>query len=530
MRAVRRRLDMNTPITAAPTRGAVLWSLLKLPAQILATGLAVLLVLWVSTLFHLPAIDRFLSALGGDSTNSFVAVLFFLVGLSFAAFLWWIVERYFVLISSGKLTADGLASLKDLPLGLPEGTVRAVLALIVAVIGLPLLLFSNALHLGGEISGYINGIIAGVFGYYFGSRTSSVPGKALSQIADANSRADQAEDDLDDAQKEAADAKAQAGSATRAASFGPTVSKLSRDLSIGSTILDVIAPALPAGILPPGLSTAVATAKSALDAVQGATANTVTDSQQQTLQSALGAVLGTGGTAGLGSLISAAAPMLGGLGISGLTPVGALVALLSVGAKLGSQEYQRWRARVLAAPLAHGLIEFGTVTPDDVHAALQDSPIFAKAFAEDRDRAGFDADLADAVLRDDAIDRLWKSYGAGTAGQPPLFSSRAELEAGLSQFNQVLLASRAANDIPDSLPPILNSTLAQAKDPAMRPQGSNVLSRDTINQIINAASKASAASTAPTKAHAAFDALVTLVGNSRQGGVDLVAALSELAP
>jgi hypothetical protein len=40
---------------------------------------------------------------------------------------------------------DKVAQLKDLPMGLPEGTVRAVLALIVAVVGLPLLLFSSQL-------------------------------------------------------------------------------------------------------------------------------------------------------------------------------------------------------------------------------------------------------------------------------------------------------------------------------------------------------------------------------------------------
>jgi hypothetical protein len=258
---------------------------------------------------------------------------------------------------------------------------------------------------------------------------------------------------------------------------------------------------------------------------------TVTDGQQQTLQSALGAVLGSGGTAGLGSLISAAAPMLGGLSIPGLGPVAALAALLSVGAKLGSQEYQRWRARVLAAPLAHGLVEFGTVTPDDAHAALQDSPIFAKAFAEERDRPGFDADLADTVLRDDALDRLWQRYGGGTAGQPALFATQAELEAGLTEFDQALLASRAAADIPDSLPPALNAALAQAKNPAMRPAGANVLSQSNLNQIINAASKASApGATVPPQAHAAFDALVTLVGHARQSGVDLVGALSEVSP
>jgi hypothetical protein len=273
----------------------------------------------------------------------------------------------------------------------------------------------------------------------------------------------------------------------------------------------------------------VATAKSALDSVEGVTSQTATDSQQQTVQTALGALLGAGGTSGLGSLIKTAAPMLGDLGIPGLGPVSALVALLSVGAKLGSQEYQRWRARVLAAPLAHGLVEFGTVTPDDAHAALMESPLFLKAFAEEKDRPGFDAGLADAVLRDDALDRLWKQYGGGTPGQPLLFSSQAELEAGLNEFDQALLASRSAGDIPASLPAALSATLGQAKDLAMRPGSPTALSQGSLNKIIAAASKASAGGAAvSTPAHAAFDALVTLVEHARQAGVDLVGALSEV--
>lgn len=525
---------MSTPAPVsppAPSAGApvdaVLRRILMLPLQILATGGAILLLLWVCTLFRIPGIDRFVASLEGNGTNAFVAVMIFFVGLSFAVFLWWVVDRYYVLIRDKQLTPESLASLKDLPLGLPEGTVRSILALIVAIIGLPLLLFSHALNLGQEISGYINGIIAGVFGYYFGSRSGS-SSSALRQVSDANDRATLAQANLTKAQSTASLALAAASDAARAAGFGPTVDKLTQEVGIGSTLLDVIAPALPKGILPAGLSSAVTTAKSALDAVQGVTASTVTDSQQQTLTSALGSVLGSGGTAGFGSLLSSAIPMLSDLSIPGLGPLAALAVLVSVGAKLGSAEYQRWRARVLAAPLAHGLIEFGTVTPDQVHAALDDAPIFAHAFAEERDRAGFDAKLADDVLRDDALDRLWKDYGVGSeGGQPPLFTSRGELEKGLNEFNQVLLASHAASDITPALASSLTSALADAQNPAMRP-GS--LSSDTVNQIIDAASKASAAGTAPTQAHAAFDALVTLVGNARQKDVDLVGAMKEMAP
>jgi hypothetical protein len=104
----------------------------------------VLLVLWASTLFHFSGIERLGAALSGTAVlPAFVAILFFIVGLSFAVFLWWIVGRYFSIISSGKLTPDQMSSLKDLPVGMPERTIRAILALIVGIIGLPLLLFQG---------------------------------------------------------------------------------------------------------------------------------------------------------------------------------------------------------------------------------------------------------------------------------------------------------------------------------------------------------------------------------------------------
>jgi hypothetical protein len=524
---------------ANPTAGK-LWSLFIWPARILLTGLSILLLAWITTLFHIPYLTQLGAALSGPNIlPTIIALLIFIVGLSFAGFLWWVVDRYFSLISSGKLTQDGLSNLKDLPMGLPDGTVRSVLALIVAVVGLPLIAFSEVMHFGSEVAGYLNGIITGVFGFYFGTRSSSATNQAISQITDAKSRADQAEDDRDAAQADAAAAKAQAqtgvelaAAAARAAGFGPAVGKLTRELGVASTILDVIAPALPAGILPAGLSNVVTTAKTALDAVQGVTGNTVSDGQQSMLQNAVGAVLGGGGSSSsLGALLKTAAPMLSGLAVPGVGEVTALVALLSVGMKLGSAEYARWRARVLAAPLAHGLIEFGTVTPDDAHAAMLDSPIFTKAFAQERERPGFDADMADAVLRDDAVDRLWQRYGAASGGKPALFATKAELQSGLTEFQQALLASRAASDMPAGLPDAVTAALTQAKDPDIRSAGTTALTRDGLNQIVNAASKASQPSSAvSTNAHAAFDALVTLVGHARQGGIDLIGALSEVAP
>ena len=541
-----------------------LLSVAKLPIQILLIGLIILLLAWLSSRFYSPLFDKIVSALSAtkgaaDSDDhpllqTGVAVLIFIVGVSFAAFLWWVVDRYFKLISSGKMTPDQLADLKDLPMGLPEGSVRSVLALIVAVVGLPLLAFSRVMHLDAAVGGYLNGIITGVFGFYFGTRSGAASSQAIEQITDAKSRADQAEDDRDQAQAEAQNAKSvaeigvqAAAAAARAAGFGSTVTKLNREMDVASTILKVIQPALPAGILPAGLTKAVSTAQTALDAVQGVTKDTVTDSQNSLLQTAVGALLGgattsTGSSAGdntaaagssaaLGALVKTAAPMLSSLGIPGVGEITALIALLSVGMKLGSQQYNRWRARVLAAPLAHGLIEFGTVTPDDAQAALLDAPIFAQAFAEELDRAGFFADLADAVLRDDALERLWQRYGTGIPGQPPLFTDRGQLEAGLTQFDQVLLASQAAGDMPDGLPDAVTTALADAKHPDIRAAATDDFTRDALNKIVNTASKASTPSAGtPKNTQAAFDALVTLVGHSRQNGTDLISSLAEVSP
>jgi hypothetical protein len=539
---------MNTVAAEAREPGvwSALWSALRLPIQILLLGLIILLLIWISTKIRVPLFDDISKALAGANVlETIVAMLVFFVGLAFAGFLWWVVGRYFALVASGK----ELSSLKDLPMGLPEGSIRSLLAMIVAVVGIPLLVFSEAMHLSGTVSGYLNGIITGVFGFYFGTRAAGSSGQALNQIADARNRADQAEDERDQAvatadaaTSDAAASKQQADAATRSSGFAGTVSKLNREVAVASSILDVIAPALPPGILPSGLSTVVNDARTALDTVKGVTSDTVSDGQSQILQTAITAITGSGGgsAASLGSLIKTAAPMLSGLAIPGIGAVTALTALISVGFKLGSAEFARWRARVLAAPLAHGLIEFGTVTPDDAHAALLSSPIFAKAFAEEQDRPGFDADLADAVLRDDAVDRLWQRYGAPAGdvtaaaapvakkGQPALFTDRSQVQAGLTEFNQVLLAARCANDLPNGLPPTVTTVLSQAKDPQIRAAATLNFSQATLNQIVNAASKASTpAANSPTNAQAAFDALVTLVGTSRQKGDDLLGAISE---
>jgi len=152
-----------------------LLSILPLPLRILLTGAAIAAVLGAGVALGLPGPEALFAAFaapGATGLPALIGMMIFLVGIGFAAFLWWLAARSFALVTNPAIGPERLAGLRDLPLALPEGTVRALLALIVGVIGLPLLLFSKTLGLTDAIAGYVNGIVTGVFGFYFGTRST----------------------------------------------------------------------------------------------------------------------------------------------------------------------------------------------------------------------------------------------------------------------------------------------------------------------------------------------------------------------
>src|SRR5690242_9503916 len=121
----------NTSPPADPTQPnpsgpwAALWGVLRLPLHVLLMGGAVLGLVKLAQsagvgLNIVPAAVR-------DGSVMVVALLLFLVGMTVAGFLWWLAKEAFVVLKDETMTPERLAHIKDLPLGLPEGTVRAVL-------------------------------------------------------------------------------------------------------------------------------------------------------------------------------------------------------------------------------------------------------------------------------------------------------------------------------------------------------------------------------------------------------------------
>ena len=144
------------------------------------------------------------------------------------------------------------------------------------------------------------------------------------------------------------------------------------------------------------------------------------------------------------SAVGALVQTIGGAAL-GATPAGLIVALVSVGCKLGAAEYERWVTRVLGTPYRPTLLPAETVTADSAIAALRRAPLLRRVFApelEREDRLGLQA-CAKLAAADDA------AFVATYAGR---FASQDECEVALAEFRHALLDRQVAGDIAPLLP------------------------------------------------------------------------------
>jgi hypothetical protein len=463
-------------------------SFLATPLSIFLGALALLLPVLIARAAGLR-LDGLLGA-----PVSLVALLIFGVGLGFAAFLWWLASRSFALLRDPTTTPEQIAAMRDLPLALPEGTVRALLALIVGIIGLPLLLFSQALALNDAVTGYVNGIIAGVFGYYFGARSSVPDTQVARRLGEALTIEQRTSQALREAEAQAREAALDAG---RPARVDGTIGQLERHLGVARTILTQLGPALPAGLLPPQAAGLIAAAEQALGTARtlGAAA------QEGPLQSTLAALTGTGGP--FATLLRAAAPALP---LTAGGPLGAVAMVLGVGWSLGSNAWRRFRARLLDAPLDPALFEPGAITPASAELRLAQAPIFARLFAPRLEEPGFLATLLDHALRHDAAERLWAHY--------PGFASPEEAAQGLAEFRAALLDEALAQDVTPEATARVHAALAAAA-PALRAPATTTLLTPVA---------------APPEARAALEALTLLLAQMRETDTDPLPLLAEITP
>lgn len=532
---------------ATGTDKAHVQQVLRLFASILAAGFALLLLaLAWERMFGSKYSWSFAGKLDPSVAGMVVALLVIGAGIGLIAMLWWITARFFRLFESRSVDSATMAVIKDLPLGLPEGTVRAVLALLVAMIGLPVLVFQDVLRLTPEVAGYINGIVAGVFGFYFGNRAAGVPASAVEKIADAQKTSIQKTEEAAEAKVEAArtqrsDEAAAAEDASRqsaaegelrrvkdAGTFERNLDKVARHLALAGTILGEFPQSLSSELIPAGAAQQLEEADKAVAALRGVAAADA--SQEQFDQLANLADELTGSQSLVSVLLRNAAPLLAeALPIPGLGPVAGLVALLGVGARLGSSQYQRWRARVLASPVTERLVEFGTMTAEVIHTALKQAPLLADALATEEQKR-VESVLADAIASPDPVGKLLAAYGPGGTIRPDLVPDENAAQAGIAQLQKVLLSMYSEKDVqPATLQQVADALAGTAMPELAGKQGGlAAMTPASINQLIDGVSGISARSELPEGQRAAFDALVSLVDTARRQNIDLVTIFAEL--
>jgi len=479
---------------------------LRLPAQILLVGASVILVVKGAQLLDLPGLAALAALLDrGEGGANLAALLVFLVGAAIGVFLWWLANRFFALLRDPGIPPERIASLRELPMALPEGTIRALLALIVGLVGLPILLFANALKLDAAIAGYINGIVMSVFAFYFGTRAGGAEGQAARQLAGTLASA---REELRAAEERAAEAERSAGgaaeAATRESRLAEGLGLIDRHLAAAEVLVKVLGPALPPGLIPPGSEEVIRRARSAAEGARALARGEVTERAVASVLEAGRALVVGSPLGGLLGKAAGALPAIGGLG-----PVASVALVLGLGWQLGSAEYRRWRARILAAPYEPQLIDFGVVTPTSAEIRMERCAIFSRVFAARKREGGFFATLVDAVARDDATERLWSLYG----GEASLFASREELEAGLDEFRRALLAEQAANDIkPETIAAVAGTI------------GAPPPTEDEVNAALDQAVREGAAE----DERAALEALVLMVGHLREKHVDPARLVADL--
>jgi hypothetical protein len=305
-------------------------------------------------------------------------------------------------------------------------------------------------------------------------------------------------------------------SGAQQSALGEEMDRIGRHLQVAKLVLGTLGSVLPPGLVPEGVRNAMDRAAGALDSAKSLAGEGVTEAALATLVSAGDELTRNSPLRELlGKAAGALLPLAGAAG-----PLGGIALALSVGCRLGADEYRRWRARILAAPYDPTLIAAGQISPDSARLCLDQSAIFSRVLSSETATPGFYANLVNIVLSDNAPDEVAKAYG-------PLFPSRQEMVEGLDEFRRALLADQSANDITDEHIAGAAEKLAKAR-PDLDP-GQPTIAQ--LNAVIDSARPSRVDPTvSPDPSRAALDALVFTVGKMREQKTDVADILVETKP
>lgn len=369
---------------------------------------------------------------------------------------------------------EALGILQASPLGIPEGSVRAILSFILIVGGLMILMFREQLNLGGAAE--IASILGTVLGFYFGSRSTSDPGTAQISRKTDEIRADVAKANVA-IQTTQAEIRATA-TPTVAAAQQERVSSHQRDLAAlrdklrvaqqmvrvlggsgeGATIIDNASTVLDQGdrllaVIEPLLS-GKPDLKELADVTQQASA-ALGEMRKFGLPGIFGDAIATAqAVAGtLSGGLSTGAALAGVVG----GPAGLIGGLVLSGLKLYSdrQAFDRYEAILLQRPFDRKLLP-ETISGNEALLVLEYAPLM---MARLRAKGAVGPDLAITVLNaalksDGATPRPARSVAAELLARDELkgmFAGEDELAEAIEEYRASAVFKFALQDLPQTL-------------------------------------------------------------------------------
>jgi hypothetical protein len=277
---------------------------------------------------------------GGPDSIQWVQVSFVAAGMAIVVCIVLVLMQHMKELRTdlAKLSVGNESVRKDfiqMALGVPDGTIRSALAILIIVGSLLALIAEMAgKNLGLKVPDVLAGVFGTILGFYFGRTGSVEAGNASRAVASASEATAQATKTVVAANEKTAQATSDLD-----ALKSDQADTLSTRAQAAFTVEKAVVSALPEPV-DPAISTGLADAGTALNAAQS-------DGSFDELTTAYNKLVSQGPIA---SLIRATLPSLAPLAPPGSSPLDAIRELLTLSAKVPPPAAQLWIARVLRQP------------------------------------------------------------------------------------------------------------------------------------------------------------------------------------
>ncbi len=336
------------------------------------------------------------------STYWVIATIAFVLVVTalFVGYMFYLQRRFF----DACVEAKDLETFMRTPAGLPAGTVRSIITLIILTVSLYIVALSMFDVVKSGIPEILSALLTAVIGFYFGSRTAGRPGEAREAIAEVRKSRDAAVSERQQSEAQLYLKKVRKNLAmvqqvaqilpeSLRRQFEPVTQKLQQAATVADRLLS-------SG----DVGNAVKEVKSAYELF--VKKNPVRAVVERAARS-------------FGRVLGGLAP-----------PLGVVGSIVGVSSTLVGAAYAKWKARILKLPFDPAVVPLKLVDADTGFALLLASPIFKKAF--EQELKGSDRPFMEKAVRKflrGDVDELWDEF-------KDRFESREEFEQGLQQFRE----------------------------------------------------------------------------------------------